>query len=119
MVINMGMNIFVLAFYLMGRVITVFSCSALCKGKWRKIRANIRAKNLIERISLSYFQKARTDYPGIIKFEIISINVELINSILCFILNLMGYFNYMLIWSILWLLHISILTYLFRVFVRK
>ena len=113
------MNILILVFFLLGRVLTVFSCFALCKGKWRKIRARVVPRDFIERITLSYLWRARTDYPRIMRFEIIAIHVETVSSVLCVALNLLGYMDYMLIWALLWVIHLTILTSLFQHFVRK
>lgn len=113
------MLIVIVLLYLIGREITLLVCLSLCKGSWKKVRASIRPNNLIARVFLTYLLGAKTQYAHIIRFGVISADAEMINTGLCIVFYLLDFKHYLLIWALIWLLHFSVFTFLFRKCVRK
>lgn len=105
--------------YFIGRGITYAACLSLCKGKWRKNKSKVYPKSLIERIFFLYLLKAKTEYPNIMKFAVVAINIELVNTVLCYIFCYFNLNQYVLFWGMMWLVHLVVLTFLFRRYVRK
>lgn len=112
------MVIVMIILYFIGREITLLVCLSLCNGTWNKIKTNVKPNNLIERVFLSFLLKAKTQYTTIVSFGVVSANVEIINTILCIVFYLLNFKTYLLIWGIIWLLHFSILIYMYRKSVR-
>ena len=113
------MRIVMIALYFIGREITLFVCLSLCSGTWRKIKARIKPKHIAERVFLFFLMKAETRYAHIIRFFVIFINAELINTITCAVLYCLNCKDYLFIWAIIWLLHFSVFTFIIRKYVRK
>lgn len=112
------LSIMLLIFYLFGRFLTKNACRTICNGKWKKIKKTVHPTNIWEWITFSYFLRQKTKYPYIMEFMVIAINFEILNSILCVLLFIINYNRYIIIWCVVWCVHLTILTTLFRKYVR-
>jgi hypothetical protein len=113
------MLIVIIILYFVGREITLLICLSLCNGSWNRIKTKVKAKNILERVTLSYLLKAKTQHTTIIRFGFTFVNVETINTTICVIFYLHDFKNYLLIWGIIWLLHFSVFTFMFRKAAKK
>ena len=125
MVIIMGhrmgiseLSMMIIILYVFGRFLTINACRSVCNGKWKKIKENVRPSNIWEAVTLSYFLKQKTKHPYIMEYMIITINAEIINSLLCVLFFIWGHNRYILTWVTVWLVHLIVLTFLFRKYVR-
>ena len=112
------LSIMVLIFYLFVRLLTINACRSVCNGNWKKIKQKALPSSIWEAITLSYFLKQKSKHLCIIKYMVIAVNAEIINSVLCVLLFLQGHNRYILIWTAVWLVHLTVLTFLFRKYVR-